>query len=334
MKKLIIPAAMLLLLTGCRAEPQKHSRDVFAMDTYMNLTAYGDAEDSLAAAEQTITALEKKLSVTDAGSEIYAANHADGQAVPISEDTAEILHMAETVSAESGGALQISLFPLVQAWGFTTNQYRVPDADERSALLENVDDSRISFDDNSLRIPAAMQIDLGALAKGYAGDKAAALLRERGITSAILNLGGNVQAIGRKPDGSKWKVGIADPFGGEELLGTVSVADCAVITSGSYERYFIDEDGEKRWHIMDPADGCPADNGLVSVTVIGSSGLRCDALSTALFVEGTEKAVTHWRSCDDFEMILVTSDENILVTEGIADDFSVGNGQKPEVLKR
>lgn len=327
----------MLLLTGCGSmQKDAHTVDVFAMDTYMTLTAYGNDSVNayLIAAEEKLTALDKKLSVTDAESEVYAANHANGQAVQISEDTAAILHMAETVAAESGGALQISVYPLVQAWGFTMNQYRVPDAEEIAALLENVDDTRISFDDHSLRIPAAMQIDLGALAKGYAGDAVTKLLRNEGVTSAIVNLGGNVQAIGSKPDGSKWTVGIEDPFGGEDLLGTVRVADCAVITSGSYERCFVDENGEKRWHIMDPADGFPADNGLVSVTVIGRSGLRCDALSTALFVEGTEAAVTHWRSCDDFEMILVTSDENILVTEGIAADFSVGNGQKPEVLKR
>ena len=327
MKRIFPLAAACLMLTGCGAQQakQKHSRDVFAMDTYMNLTAYGNdsVNETLIRAEEKITALEHMLSVTDTGSEIYAANHAGGAPVTVSDDTAAILRTAASVSQESGGALQISLYPVVQAWGFTTGSYRVPDDTERAELLQNVDDTRISLEGNNLTVPEGMQIDLGALAKGYTGDAVTALLREAGITSAIVNLGGNVQTIGTKPDGSKWVIGIENPFGGDQLLGTVHVGNKAVITSGDYERFFTAEDGTRYWHIIDPADGAPADNGLRSVTVIGESGLRCDALSTALFVEGTEKAIEHWRACDDFEMILVT-DDRLFVTEGIVNDFAAG----------
>lgn len=328
MKRIFPLAAACLMLAGCGAQhaQQKHSRDVFAMDTYMLLTAYGNdsVNEPLIRAEEKITALEHMLSVTDAGSEIYAANHAGGAPVTVSDDTAAILRTAASVSQESGGALQISLYPVVQAWGFTTGSYRVPGEAEIAELLQNVDDTRISLEGNTLTVPDGMQIDLGALAKGYTGDAVTALLREAGITSAIVNLGGNVQTIGTKPDGSKWTVGIENPFGGDQLLGTVHVGNKAVITSGDYERFFTAEDGTRYWHIIDPADGAPADNGLRSVTVIGESGLRCDALSTALFVEGTEKAIAHWRACDDFEMILVT-DDRLFVTEGIVDDFAAGS---------
>lgn len=326
-KQICCAVSALLLLTGC-ADSQRtkdFSRDVFAMDTYMSLKAYGSAaEEALKEAEIKITALEKLLSVTDTGSEIYQANHANGAAVPISAETAAILREAKRTGEESGNALQISVYPVVRAWGFTTGEFRVPADTEITELLTHVDDTRVNFDDSTLTVPGDMQIDLGALAKGYTGDAVAAMLRERGVESAVLNLGGNVQTIGTKPDGSKWVVGIENPFGGDQMLGTVHVENKAVITSGNYERFFTADDGTKYWHIIDPADGYPADNGLCSVTVIGESGLRCDALSTALFVEGTEKAIAHWRRCDDFEMILVT-EEKVYVTEGIVNDFATGS---------
>lgn len=336
MKRICAAALSLLLLTGCTTaqDREEHSRDLFAMDTYMNLKACGaHAEDALNAASDRITALEKLLSVTDSGSEIYAANHASGGTVPISADTAAILQAAKYTAAESQNALQISVYPVVRAWGFTTGEYRVPDDSELTGLLTHVDDARLSFDDSTLTVPADMQIDLGALAKGYAGDAAISLMREQGVKSAVVNLGGNVQTLGTKPDGSKWVVGVRDPFNENMLLGTVHVADKAVITSGNYERFFTAEDGTKYWHIIDPADGRPADSGLASVTVIGDSGLRCDALSTALFVEGRERAEAYWRACDFFEMILVTND-TIYVTEGIANDFAAGGSLPIEVLRR
>ena len=336
--KSICAAVMLslLLLTGCTSaqDSEEHSRDLFAMDTYMSLKAYGaNAEDALEEAKTAITDLEKLLSVTDSGSEIYAANHAQGSAVPISAETAAILNAARNTAEESRDALQISAYPVVRTWGFTTGEYRVPADAELEALLTHVDDSRIAFDSSTLTVPADMEIDLGALAKGYTGDAVAEIMRKHGVTSAMINLGGNVQAVGSKPDGSKWVVGLRDPFNENMLCGTVHVADKAVITSGNYERFFTAEDGTKYWHIIDPATGRPADNGLCSVTVIGDSGLRCDALSTALFVEGTERAAEHWRACDDFEMVLVTADK-IYVTEGIADDFAVGTTLTFEVLHR
>ncbi len=336
--KTICAAAMLslLLLTGCTSAQDSgvHSRELFAMDTYMSLKAYGaHAEEALGEAAAKINDLEGQLSVTDTGSEIYAANHAGGSAVPISAETAAILQEARRTAAESGNALQISVYPLVRTWGFTTGEYRVPADSELAALCTHVGDARISFDSSTLTVPADMEIDLGALAKGFAGDAAAEIMRRHGVTSAIINLGGNVQAVGTKPDGSKWTVGVRDPFNENQLCGTVHVADKAVVTSGNYERCFTAEDGTKYWHIIDPASGRPADSGLCSVTVIGGSGLRCDALSTALFVEGTERAAAHWRACSDFEMVLVTA-EMIYVTEGIAGDFSVGSTLPFEVLRR
>ncbi len=290
-RKIMSGICVMPLLTACtnRAEIAK-TADIFAMDTYMNLKAYGrDAEAAVSESEARIRELEQIFSVTDDTSDIRQINQAGGQPVTVSADTVSVLQIAQHMNQESGGAFSISLYPVLRAWGFTTGKYRIPADDEIAALLKKVDDTRISMDDQTVRCPAGTEIDLGAVAKGYTGDAVIKIMRTHQISSAIINLGGNVQTFGSKPDGSAWSIGITDPFSPDSLIGTVSVTDKAVITSGNYERYFTAEEGKRYWHILDPADGCPADNGLVSVTVIGDCGAECDALSTALFVERHSK---------------------------------------------
>jgi len=333
----MLAAAALLLLTGCtnRAEDTVSSRDVFAMDTYMNLKASGAAADSaLNAAVERITELETMFSVTDESSVIWAVNHAEGKPVPIPAEVSDVLAAAQQTARESDNALAVSIYPVLRAWGFTTDSFQIPGETEIASLLTHVDDSRIRTDADTLTLPDDMEIDLGALVKGYTGDAVMEVMREHGVTSAIVSLGGNVQALGTKADGSAWSVGVTNPFDTAENLGIVRIKDCAVITSGNYERFFTDDAGNRYWHIIDPADGHPADNGAVSVTVIGKSGLRCDALSTALFVEGPERAVSHWKSSGDFEMILVTDDARLIVTEGIAKDFENLSPMPVEVVTK
>ena len=315
-------------LSGCGESSQKEkemkSTDVFAMDTYMNLKAYGSsAEKALSVAEKRIRDLERTLSVTEEGSDIWNINHAEGQAVTVSDDTVSVLQTALNTGRESGGALRVTLYPVLRAWGFTTGSYQIPDSYELDELLRTCDDSQIQLTGNTVSVPERSEIDLGAVAKGYTGDAVIETFRSNGITEGIINLGGNVQTLGSRPDGSAWSVGITDPFSPDEMLGIVEVRDQAVITSGNYERFFTAEDGKKYWHIIDPADGCPADNGLVSVTVIGACGADCDALSTALFVEGEKGAVEHWRRSGSFEMICVTDSGSVLVTEGISGSFEL-----------
>ena len=310
-----------------------HSADIFAMDTYMNLKVWSsDNGECIKQASERIQELENLFSVTNPESDISRVNSSNGMPVSVSDDTVTVLQKAFQIGNDSKGALDISIYPVLRAWGFTTDSMQVPDNNTLTQLLENVDYSRIQLDGNQVTLPENMMIDLGALAKGYTSNEVIRIFRESGATSAIISLGGNVQALGRKQDGSFWKVGVVNPFSPAENMCVLEIENKAVITSGNYERYFTDDKGNMYWHIIDKYDGYPADNGLVSVTIIGEDGLHCDALSTALFVEGTENAVAHWRQSNDFEMILVTDDNRIIISDGIQDSFTNQSTMPVEVV--
>ena len=321
------------VLTGCGGEQKvsSQSSQVFAMDTVMLLTVYGDqAQQGLDQAEQTIQKLEKLWSATDENSEIWALNHSGGNWVELSEDTREILSRGLELCALTDGALDITAYSAVQAWGFPTGVYRVPDEAELERLVGTIDYTQLELDEQTgqARLPEDMSLDLGAVAKGRLGEVLSQDLKELGVTSALLELGGNIQTVGTKPDGSRWRVGIQDPNSQEGgYLAIVEVADQAVVTSGDYQRYF-EQDGQTYCHIMDPATAAPADSGADSVSIVGSDGTVCDALSTALFVMGEEKGAQFWKDHPemDFEAIFVSQDGSIAVTEGLEEHFTLADG--------
>ena len=330
-------AAFLLagVLTGCSAPAkemqQPVERSLFAMNTYMTFTAYGeDAQAALQEAEECIQQVEGLWSVTDEDSEIYQANHSGGQPVTVSEETAEIISFALEMAQRTGGALDPTIYPVLTAWGFTTDSKQVPSQQQIAQLLEQVGYDRIQLNGSELTVPDGMELDLGAVGKGYTADLVTEILRRHGVTSALISLGGNIQAIGSRPDGSDWRLGIRAPWESGNL-GVLTVSDAAVVTSGGYENYFDDEQGNIYWHILDPSTGYPADNGLQSVTIVGREGKMCDALSTALFVMGAQSAEQYWRENGGFEMLLVTDSGEILITEGIAEDFTLNEGRTETV---
>ena len=315
MKKAVFAAA--LLLCGCAAKtPEKHTRELFAMDTYMSLTAYDGgpgsdgAEEALSEAVEFINALERELSVTLSESDISVLNSASGERITVGSDALSIISTSLEISSQTDGALDITVYPLVREWGFTTGEYRIPEDEVLKDLLQNVGYGRISVEGQTVALAEGTEIDLGALAKGYAGSRAVEILRAHGVTSAILDLGGNVCAVGKKPDGTAWRVAVAE-----------------------YERYFTGDDGKRYHHIIDPKTGKPSENGLNAVTVIGTDGTKCDALSTALLVMGEEKAVQYWREYGDFDMLLVTDDRRLLVTAGISDGFRLTSDCQVSVIE-
>ena len=323
------------ILTGCSAPAEKMQqpveRSLFAMNTYMTFTAYGeDAQAALQEAEECIQQVEGLWSVTDEDSEIYQANHSGGQPVTVSEETAEIISFALEMAQRTGGALDPTIYPVLTAWGFTTDSKQVPSQQQIAQLLEQVGYDRIQINGSELTVPDGMELDLGAVGKGYTADLVTEILRRHGVTSALISLGGNIQAIGSRPDGSDWRLGIRAPWESGNL-GVLTVSDAAVVTSGGYENYFDDEQGNIYWHILDPSTGYPADSGLQSVTIVGREGKMCDALSTALFVMGAQSAEQYWRENGGFEMLLVTDSGEILITEGIAENFTLNEGRTETV---
>lgn len=335
--KRLMPAALavLLFLSGAAcggredtAPNSEASAGLFAMDTYLNLTAYGEAaEAALEQAENGIRELESLWSVTDEHSEIYAANHSGGNPVTVSDETANLVRYALDMARQTNGSLEPTLYPVLTAWGFTTDSYQIPAKEELDRLLEKVDYTRVSLEGTTLTVPEGMRLDLGAVGKGFAADETAGILRENGVNSALLDFGGNILTIGSKPDGSPWRVGVRDPDS-EGNLGVLELSGQGVSVSGGYEKFFVGEDGERYWHILDPATGAPARSGLVQTAVVSDESKRCDALSTALYVMGLDKAVRYWREHRDFEMILLAEDRTIYMTEGLSETFSLGAGQE------
>ncbi|MCH5195438.1 MAG: FAD:protein FMN transferase [Oscillospiraceae bacterium] len=320
--KRFIPILLLMIcmwFTSCSVEDRKTSLSFFAMDTFMSIDAYGENSEAAEQAKNRVLELEDKLSVTDENSEIFSINN--GLSVNISPDTLNLICYALEMSEKTGGALDPTIYPILREWGFTTGNYHVPDSKTLSELLENVGADKVIVNGGSISLADGVMLDLGAVAKGYASEECAKILRENGVQSALINLGGNIRLVGSRPDGNPWNIGVADPIG-EGYVGILSLIDCAAVTSGNYQRYFIEND-VVYGHIIDPETGIPVNNDLLSVTVIADDGTLCDALSTALFVMGCEKAEQYWRDNRDFEAVLIRKDNTVCVTSGIYRSFEL-----------
>lgn len=325
-------AALLLWLTalaGCGVRAQ--SRTFFAMDTVMAVRLYGGDTGLPAALEQEVQRLEGMLSATREDSEIAAVNRSgEGK---LSPETARLVEGALALCDATGGALDITVYPILRAWGFTTGDYGVPQPRTLNELLEHIGYGRVSLAaDGTVTLPEGFMLDLGAVAKGYTADRLTELLREQGVEAALLDLGGNIQAIGGNPDGGGWRVAVQKPDS-EGYLGVLTLEDKAAVTSGGYQRNFV-QDGTVYHHIIDPSTGMPARSGLASVTIVADSGLLADGLSTALYVMGAQKALEFWQTRSDFEAVLYGDDGTLWVTEGLAGCFEAGDPESLVVVER
>lgn len=331
----LLSAVMLLTLAGCGGDPDKAQESIqaIAMDTVMIFTAYGQhGTAAVYDAEELAYEMEDLLSRTNPESDVSRLNGAPADApVELDRRTAAALEAALTWSERTDGAFDCTLAQVSSAWGFTEDSFRVPEQRELAALLEHTGFDQITLSGTAASHAPEAAVDLGGIAKGWLSDEILKIFRKNQVPRGRIELGGNICVIGDRPDGSPWRIGVqdpADPLSADAFVGILRLTDAYTVTSGGYQRYF-EEGGKTYHHIIDPATGYPAESGLVSVTVetaaAEGAGAMCDALSTALFVMGEEKALEYWRSSGyDFELILVTEDGRVLVTEGLADRFTAG----------
>lgn len=310
---LILASVLLFSLCAC-SQTHKKEYSFFAMNTLMTVSFYS-AESNTDELETEIEAItkdvESKLSATDESSEVFAFNNRKNEKpFKISETLKKAVIKAEKGYELTNGAFDITVMPVLEKWGFDNGLYGVPKKSEIENALKYVNAEKLSLKNNTLTAPAGVKISLGGIAKGFLGDELLKLLQNKNV-SGVLSLGGNIVTVGEKNDSSLWKIGVRDPLDETKQLCTVSVkGGFSVVTSGSYERFFEFE-GKKYHHIIDTETGYPADNGTLSVTIIGRDGALCDALSTGLFTMGKEKAVELMKTLNDFDYIIVSDGKTI-----------------------
>lgn len=306
---LILIAAVLFLRPG---ERPFEERRAFLMGTAVLVRAQAD-EAALDETMALLRDLDRSLSAHSESSEIGRANGKSGTEVSLSPRTARLVQRALLWAERTGGAFDPTVLPLTRLWRGDGLEHEPPSPEAVAEALRHVGWSRVRLDGKKLFLEPAMGLDLGGIAKGYGADEAVSLLRHKGVSSALVDLGGNIVVIGERPGGGPWRIGIQDPRKPRgERLGIVEVRDRSVVSSGNYERFLLWQ-GERYGHIVDPATGFPARSDLEGVTVLSESSLDGDALATALFVLGRERALalTEDLERDGYAFILVGADRRI-----------------------
>lgn len=311
--------ASALLLTGCSGAKSSTQTDQdltytdMLFDTVIKIQILDPADESiLDGLKKLCEKYDTMFSATNTDSELYKLNHANGQPFTVSSETANLIQEGIHYSELSGGAFDLTIEPVSALWDFKADKPTVPSSDAIAQAVSHVDYTKVDIQDNTVTLedPEA-GIDLGAIAKGYIADQVKTYLKKQGIKHAIINLGGNVDVIGTKPDGSKYNIGIQKPFDESgEAITSVQLKDQTVVTSGIYERYFK-KNGKLYHHILDPRTGYPCENNLYSVSIITDSSTKADALSTTCFLLGYEKGMELIQSMDGVEAIFITDDEKV-----------------------
>lgn len=294
------------------------------MGTEMSHKAFGRySAEALQAAHREAHKLEHLLSRFLPESDISRINRSAGaRQEKISAEAFKILSCAVECSRISKGLFDITLGPLTDLWDYK-HGIEPPESSriEKVLTLVNYNDIELDAAKKTAGLKNSGQsIDLGGIGKGFASDRFMEIFQGYGITSAFSNIGGNVSTLGSKPEGSPWIVGIRHPRG-EGLLGAVAVTGKAVVTSGDYERYFLDKEGRRFHHILNPVTGYPAESGLISVTIVADSAMIADALSTAVFVAGPMMGLALIEKYPGTEAILMDTKLGVYVTRGLRQCF-------------
>lgn len=330
----VMMVAMLILIitTSCSIKQNESiSKTELLLGTSCNIKIYGYKDEKIfVKVFNRIREIEDEMTINRAGSEIDEVNASAGiHAVKVSEDTFYTVKKGLEYSNISKGRYDITVGPLVKVWGIGTDKAKVPSLDEISASKRYINYKDVIMDDIAKTIMLknkGMIIDLGGIAKGYAADEVAKVLKDNGVKHAIINLGGNVLTIDANPNGNLWRIGVQNPFSEErgESIGTIEVRDKTVTTAGIYERYF-EYNGKKYHHILDIDTGFPVENELAGVTIITNSSTEGDGIDTAILLMGLEKGMEFVENQKDIEAIFVTKNKEIYLTSEIKTNFKLTN---------
>lgn len=311
-----------LLLSGCGARPEREpaSASGFYLDTFVTITLYDGDETTARKALELCGTYETLFSRTDPDSQLCRLNRREISQV--SPELAQVISLGLDYARLSAGAFDITAGGLSELWDFSAEEPVLPDGAEVAARLAHVGCETVTVEGNAVTFsdPETV-IDLGGIAKGYIADQIAAYLRQEGVTSAIIDLGGNIYCLGSRLDGEPFRVGVQFPYQERsQVIGGLPAAGCSVVTSGVYERGFT-LDGRLYHHILDTATGWPVENGLLAVTVVSARSVDGDALSTACFALGLEEGMALAESLEGVEALFITEDLDIRLTSGLEGVF-------------
>ena len=321
---LIILAAV--LVCGCTGKPKPIRQTELALGTVCSVSLFDSKEKALLPASfSLISQLENKISKNIPDSEISKLNRNAGVSpVVLSQPVFQLLTMARKFSILSEGMFDVTIDPVVELWGIGTDHASVPAPDKLEHAVSLVDYRKVVLDPerSSAFLPEKeLAVDLGGIAKGYIADQVKDFLVSRGASGGIVDLGGNILAFGRKPDGSDFRIGIQDPFGGRgSSIGVVTMSEGSLVTSGIYERFF-EQDGKRYHHIFDVKTGFPVENNLSGVSIVTRESAAGDALSTAVFALGLEKGMALVEKTDGVEAVCITKDKEVYISSGLKDSF-------------
>lgn len=327
----IVIIGTLFLVAACRpggwpaAKPYKETQ--FLMDTVVEMTAYGpNAETAVKAAFAEFKRLHDVSNNFEQASEVSRVNQAAGQQpVKVSTDLVTMIKRANELSARLDGSFDVTIGPLTDLWAIGRKGDYVPPQAEIDKVLPFVNCRLVVLDEASTTVylpKAGMKLDLGGIAKGYAVDRAIDILKANGVQSALINAGGDVRVIGRRPDGNPWRVGVQHPRNPDAILAKLALTDWDTMeTSGDYQR-FITKDNVRYSHILDPRTGHQPRQ-VSSVTMVLSSSTDGDIFSTALFVLGTERGLALLRQFPGVEAIMTTADGQVIVSPGLTEKVEV-----------
>ncbi|WP_202710654.1 FAD:protein FMN transferase [Sporosalibacterium faouarense] len=329
---LIFAIIITTALSGCTDNQQPTetlSKDSFMLGTFVVVTLYDHQnEEIIDKVFNRFDEIENRMSINIETSDVSKINDNAGiKPVKVHDDVYYVLKKAKEFAQISHGAFEPTIGPLVKLWGIGTEHERIPSEGEIEENLLKIDYNKLELmEDNMVYLSEpGMVLDLGGIAKGYAADEAKKILLENKVESAIIDLGGNIFAVGSKPNGDAWRIGIQDPYRvRQKHVGIVQDEDISVVTSGNYERYF-EKDGVRYHHIIDSKTGYPARNNVAGISVLSDTSIQGDGLSTAFYVLGVEEGLKLANSLDEIEIIYITKDKKLYLSKGVKDKFEQTN---------